>query len=1083
MRNFTFFKVRRSFPLFLTILFFGMSVNAQYFNKHYIAPANWNYFTSANEIVVCTNSAATANITVSKSDGTVLTTLTATQGTPAVYRFAAAPNTLSVWAQSTVLNAAGLIVTSDQPVSVNVRDVMSDAAAYDPYIKGNASLFSFGNAGIGLSFRVGYYRNVPAADLGYSIMAIENGTVVTANGTTLATLNAGQSYIIPSTTYGIGTLVTATKGSVMTVYKHIDSPGGCGDGTFDQIPPVSVLGNEYIIYRSSGTATAEQNTVVATVANTVVTNSTFDATTGALIGTSTTTLVNAGDYITYGNGDGSTPFSANRITATNNVAVYAGQAQSCEVDITSVTPISSPCNGSKSIETYKFRNYTLGDLPYFGYVLVKDATSIVEVNGANLETLAGARRQLGTTGWYLIDFTSSQISSPTDILITSPANLVVSMVQQGGGFSMSSIFSNFVTQPETPTVTYTSIGNCSNVQGLLAAASGYTNYQWFYNGTLINGATSPTYTTTTSGLYSYSALLPCGDTIMSLPYSVVVTTCADLAISKTVDNPNPIIGSNVTFTVTATNNGPNDATGVLVSDVLQAGYTIVSATPSVGSWVLSTWNIGNFSNGATATLTIVATVKANGSHVNTASITGNQNDSSASNNSASVTPMPNNPPVANDVISSNVMSTAGATAISPLSATDSDGTIASYTVSSLPVHGVLSVVVGGVTIPVTALMVLTPAQIATLMYAPNGTFIGNDTFTFTATDNLGISDSTPATYTIPVLLDTDGDGVPDVTDLDDDNDGIFDVNELSCAAVTSIYVSANISNISQIASSLTVNATTDAVVPFTANIATPLSYGAGAGKKITGINFSSGSLTVDPSSPIGTVFIRRNLSSSNPNKSIIWMEDNGSSLAQSSTLLLSKPTTEEALFSNGYYNVGADNVFDNTGTTNVSNIERIDVVFNSGFVVANPLLDYVLFTERGKNDNVTIAAITGINSLGIPTSFGPAQTVTPGSMGTLATIPYTISKKGIGDTEFRPQNIGNEIVGLGYVTMQTLGIPAQTKIYGYSILPADYNVGNIIDWNTYPTNTTDAVGGVDIGIINYFFSSCTADATCTSSAS
>ncbi|MFI0490020.1 hypothetical protein [Flavobacterium sp.] len=647
MNNFSVLKIKVIF-LVLTIFLLSNGINAQYYKKHYIAPANWNYFTNANEIVVCTNSAITATITVSKSDGTFLTTLTATQGTPAVYRFLAIPNTLPVWSQSTVLNAAGLIITADQLISVNIRNVMSDNYTngnWDAYIKGNASLFSFGDAGIGINFRVGYYRNTPAADLGYSIMAIEDGTVVSANGTLLTTLNAGQSYIIPSLTYGIGTLVTASKGSVMTVYKHTDTPGGCGDGTYDQIPPVSVLGNDYIIYRSTGTPTPEQNTVVATVANTVVTNSTFNATTGALIATTTTTLVNAGDYITYPNGDGSTAFSANRVTATQNVVVYAGQAQSCEVDISTVTPINSSCSGSKLQETYKFRNYTLSDLPYFGYVLLKDPSAVVLINGVNMETVAGLRRQLGTTGWYLIDFTNAQISSPTDILITSTVSLTVSLVQQGGGFSMSSIFSSFIIQPNSPSITYSALGACpANSQGTLKAVTGYSNYQWYFNDVAISGAKSSTYIAKNTGIYTYSALLPCGDSVASVAYTVTTVPCVDLKITKTIDNFTPTIGNNATFTITATNNGPSDDTGVNVTDMLPTGYTLVKATPSSGSWSSPIWTIGNLASGASATLTVVATVNAVGIYTNTATVTGDIPDADPSNNSASVTPTCIDPP-------------------------------------------------------------------------------------------------------------------------------------------------------------------------------------------------------------------------------------------------------------------------------------------------------------------------------------------------------------------------------------------------------------------------------------------------------
>ena len=57
---------------------------------------------------------------------------------------------------------------------------------------------------------------------------------------------------------------------------------------------------------------------------------------------------------------------------------------------------------------------------------------------------------------------------------------------------------------------------------------------------------------------------------------------ADMAVTKTVNNATPLVGETVTFTVTATNSGPDPATGVKLSDGVPAGLTLVTATPSQG---------------------------------------------------------------------------------------------------------------------------------------------------------------------------------------------------------------------------------------------------------------------------------------------------------------------------------------------------------------------------------------------------------------------------------------------------------------------------------------------------------------------
>ncbi|MGH2664924.1 gliding motility-associated C-terminal domain-containing protein, partial [Flavobacterium sp.] len=115
---------------------------------------------------------------------------------------------------------------------------------------------------------------------------------------------------------------------------------------------------------------------------------------------------------------------------------------------------------------------------------------------------------------------------------------------------------------------------------------------------------------------------------------------ANLSVVKTVNNPAPNVGGTVIFTITAGNAGPSAATGVSVNDVLPAGYTFVSATPSVGTWTAPNWTIGNLANGASATLTITATVNATGPYANTATITGVENDPTPGNNTSTAITIP-----------------------------------------------------------------------------------------------------------------------------------------------------------------------------------------------------------------------------------------------------------------------------------------------------------------------------------------------------------------------------------------------------------------------------------------------------------
>ena len=84
--------------------------------------------------------------------------------------------------------------------------------------------------------------------------------------------------------------------------------------------------------------------------------------------------------------------------------------------------------------------------------------------------------------------------------------------------------------------------------------------------------------------------------------SLTVNPSAHVIMTKTSNGP-VHVGQRGTFTITLTNNGPNDATNILVNDPFKAGFTY---TPSIGSYDPTTgiWTISRLINGATATLTI-----------------------------------------------------------------------------------------------------------------------------------------------------------------------------------------------------------------------------------------------------------------------------------------------------------------------------------------------------------------------------------------------------------------------------------------------------------------------------------------------
>ena len=112
---------------------------------------------------------------------------------------------------------------------------------------------------------------------------------------------------------------------------------------------------------------------------------------------------------------------------------------------------------------------------------------------------------------------------------------------------------------------------------------------------------------------------------------------ADLQISKMVNVSSAVVGDLIRFTVVVRNNGPCDATGVYVSEVLDSHLKLVSNSTDVGSYDGSSWVIGNLTNQSSAVLVIEALVVSEGNISNVVVVKGIENDTNTSNNVANIT--------------------------------------------------------------------------------------------------------------------------------------------------------------------------------------------------------------------------------------------------------------------------------------------------------------------------------------------------------------------------------------------------------------------------------------------------------------
>jgi Secretion system C-terminal sorting domain/Bacterial Ig domain len=235
-------------------------------------------------------------------------------------------------------------------------------------------------------------------------------------------------------------------------------------------------------------------------------------------------------------------------------------------------------------------------------------------------------------------------------------------------------------------------------------------------------------------------------------YTIPIGAAADalgqppIAADKLNTPINANAGVTATLALTAT-----DPDGIIAS------YTILTVPPPytgtlyylAGGTVLTPITSGGFSLTPAEALTI--RFDPSGTFVGNVSFTYTAIDNSDNIDPTPATyiiPIINTPPVATNITSAAMNSSAGATNISSLAATDADGTIANYTITTLPAASQGILYLNGIAI--TQGQIISVADAAKIQFDPNPLFSGNATFTFTAIDNLGAVDATPATFTIPV---------------------------------------------------------------------------------------------------------------------------------------------------------------------------------------------------------------------------------------------------------------------------------------------------------------------------------------------
>lgn len=246
--------------------------------------------------------------------------------------------------------------------------------------------------------------------------------------------------------------------------------------------------------------------------------------------------------------------------------------------------------------------------------------------------------------WYNMA-TGGVAFSDTDALIDGQTYYASQTLNGCESTSRLAVLVN-VLQTTQPMITSDADGDvCLNTSVTYTTQAGNNNYMWDFTGGMITsgGGIDDNFITilwdtteNTTVTVSYDAANACST---GGPVSIdeVVLVCGDITIDKTVDNAEPVIGDNVTFTITVSNTGPNDFFDVTVTEDLPTGYDLVSFETSTGTFspAADEWFIETLSANTTETLTIVAEVLPTGDYLNTVSVsTSTPTESNTSNNTS-----------------------------------------------------------------------------------------------------------------------------------------------------------------------------------------------------------------------------------------------------------------------------------------------------------------------------------------------------------------------------------------------------------------------------------------------------------------
>jgi uncharacterized repeat protein (TIGR01451 family) len=530
----------------------------------------------------------------------------------------------------------------------------------------------------------------------YTITLTNNGPNAAQNVVLSDTLPAGAVFVSSTPAAGnpdnltlsqSGSTLTETaaaavaSGNVDTFTLVVSAPSNLSNGAaFNDTASVSSTSAD----PNTTNDTAIVSGSVATSADLAVTNSGPSAVTAGTNATYTITLTNNGPsnaqavvlsdtlptgsvFVSMtaaaGNPDSFTlSQSGGTVTETANAAVASGHSDTFTLVVTAPSSLANGAtfSDSASVSSSTSDPNTSNNSASVTGSITTSADLAVTNSGPTSVTA-------GTNATYTITLTTNGPSNAQGVVLsdTLPTGAVFASMTAAAGNPDSFTFaqsSGSVTETATAAV---ASGHSDTFTLVVSAPSSLSNGAAFNDSASASSSTADPNTSNNSATVTGS-----------------IATSADLAVTNS--GPSSVLaGSNATYTITLTNNGPSDAQGVVLSDTLPTGGVFVSMTAATGnpdSFTLSQSG-GSITETATAavasghsdTFTLVVSAPsslANGAAFNdTASVSSTTADPSTTDNTATVTGAINNNPQADLAV----------TATGPSSVTA--GTNATYTIT------------------------------------------------------------------------------------------------------------------------------------------------------------------------------------------------------------------------------------------------------------------------------------------------------------------------------------------------------------------------------------------------------------------